>query len=226
MLDQVARGVTRAIVFDLDGTLVHSAPDLHAAANRMLADAGHEPLDLDTVTNFIGNGLPNLVRRVMEDRGIPEDQEEEMKASMLAHYIAHPVDLTRPYDGVVDALAAFQAAGHRMGICTNKLRAPAVQILEALDLMRFFDVVVGGDSLDVKKPDPAPLMAAFKELDRAPLAFVGDSEVDAETARRAELPFALFTRGYRKEPVESLPHDIAFDDFGNLPESLNREIHQ
>ena len=83
---------------------------------------------------------------------------------MLAHYTAHPADLTRPYPGVVNTLAQLRAAGHALGVCTNKAHAPALQILEALDLARFFDVVIGGDSLPVKKPDPAPLHAAFEAL--------------------------------------------------------------
>lgn len=216
--------MTGAIVFDLDGTLVDSAPDIHAAANRMLADVGHAPLSLDTIRSFIGNGIPNLVRLVMKDRGIPIDRANEMEASMLAHYTARPADLTRPYPGVIDALRALQDAGCRLGICTNKFRAPSIQILEALGLMPFFEVVIGGDSLPVKKPDPLPLRAAFEALDGAPLIYVGDSEVDAETAKRAGLPFALFTLGYSKEPIENLPHDLSFDAFAELPEILTQDI--
>lgn len=210
-----------AIVFDLDGTLVDSAPDLHAAANRMLADAGANPLSLNEVKSFIGNGIPQLVRLAMQARGIPAAREDDMKAAMLAHYTAHPADLTRPYPGVIDALSALRGAGIPLGICTNKFRAPAIQILEALGLIDFFDVVIGGDSFDVKKPDPAPLFAAFRPLD-APLVYVGDSEVDAETAKRADIPFALFTEGYRKAPVDQLPHHFAFDSFGNFVASLRR----
>ncbi|MCC0076812.1 MAG: phosphoglycolate phosphatase [Rhodobacter sp.] len=208
--------MTGAIVFDLDGTLIDSAPDIAAAANRMLADIGQPPLDLATVTRFIGNGIPNLVRLVMEARGIPADQHPAMNDRMLAHYTAHPADLSRPYPGVVAALEAFRAAGYRLGVCTNKLHAPSMQILNALDLTRHFAVVIGGDSLPVKKPDPAPLHAAFSALGEAAL-YVGDSEVDAETAANAGIRFALFTLGYRKTPVEELPHAFAFDDFTTLP---------
>jgi phosphoglycolate phosphatase len=206
----------RAIVFDLDGTLIDSAPDIHAAANRMLADIGQPPLPLETIIRFIGNGIPNLVRLVMEARGIDAAQHDAMNAAMLRHYTAHPADLSTPYPGVVAALERFTAEGFTLGVCTNKLHAPTLQILDALDLSRHFQVVVGGDSLPVKKPDPAPLHAAFEALG-APVLYVGDSEVDAETARRADIPFALFTQGYRKTPVADLPHRIAFDDFNALP---------
>lgn len=205
-----------AIVFDLDGTLVNSAPDIHAAANRMLADVGEEPLSLETVTSFIGNGIPNLVRLVLESRGIPGAREEEMRALMLKHYTAHPADLTLPYPGVLPLLEALKAAGYPLGVCTNKFRAPAVQILEALDLMKFFGVVIGGDSLPVKKPDPAPLFAAYEALNTASGIYVGDSEVDAETAQAARVPFALYSGGYRKTPVSELPATVVFDHFDDL----------
>lgn len=224
MLEQLENVMNRAIVFDLDGTLVDSAPDIHVAANRMLADCAERPLDLETVTRFIGNGIPNLVRLVMVERDIPESEEERMKALMLEHYTAHPADLTRPYAGVVNALTALRAKGHTLGVCTNKFRAPSLQILEALDLSQFFDVVVGGDSLPIKKPDPAPLRAAFDALKAPPLLYVGDSEVDAETADRAGIPFGLFTRGYRKSPVESLPHLFSFDDFAMLLDQVDGHL--
>jgi len=211
-----------AIVFDLDGTLVDSAPDIHAAANRMLADCGEAPLDLEAITRFIGNGIPKLVRLVMAERGISSDQEDRLKALMLRHYTAHPADLTRPYPGVADALEVLRDAGFGLGVCTNKFHAPSVQILDALDLSRFFDVVIGGDSLPVKKPDPAPLHAAFGALRASPLLYVGDSEIDAETAKHAGIAFGLFTRGYRTTPVEELPHSFSFDDFSTLPKQIAR----
>ncbi|TBN38369.1 phosphoglycolate phosphatase [Paracoccus subflavus] len=206
-----------ALVFDLDGTLVDSAPDLHAAANRMLADVGAMPLTLQRLTSFIGHGIPNLVRLVMEDRGIPASRSAEMNAAMLTHYTASPATLTRPYGHVPETLAALKAGGYRLGVCTNKLRAPSISILEALDLLRFFDVVIGGDSLPEKKPDPAPLQAAFAALAAPRLLYIGDSEVDAETARRADVPFALYAHGYRKTPAEELPHLFVFEDFLSLP---------
>lgn len=210
-----------AIVFDLDGTLVDSAPDIAAAANRMLADRGEAPLSLERVVDFIGHGIPNLVRLVMEERAIPMTEQERMTASMLAHYTARPADLTRPYPGVVETLVALRRAGHRLGVCTNKFRAPALQILEALDMAQHFDAVLGGDSLPVKKPDPAPLISCFDALQGERLVYVGDSEVDAETALSAGIDFALFTRGYRKAAIETLPHTFAFDDFITLPDRIS-----
>ncbi|WP_136440513.1 phosphoglycolate phosphatase [Pacificoceanicola onchidii] len=206
-----------AIVFDLDGTLIDTAPDIHAAANRMLADAGSDPIDLATAISFVGHGIPNFVRQAMAHCGLDPAREEEWRASMLAHYTAHPADLSAPFPGVVTALEQLKGAGYSLGVCTNKPHAPSLQILDLLDLTRFFDVVIGGDSLAVKKPDPAPLHASFDALPGQPVLYVGDSEVDAETAVRAKTPFALFERGYRKTAVADMPSTVSFDDFHALP---------
>lgn len=212
--------MNKAIVFDLDGTLVDSAPDIAAAANRLLGEMGHAGLPVPVLTSFIGHGIPNLVAQVITACEFDPAIHPEMNARMLAIYSERPAELTRPYPGVVTALEQLRARGYRMGVCTNKYRALSVQILEALDLMAFFDVVIGGDSLAVKKPDPAPLHAAFAALSGVPKLYIGDSEVDAQTAQAAGLGFGLFTKGYRKTPVEQLPHDFSFDDFAALPAML------
>lgn len=205
------------VVFDLDGTLIDSAPDIRAAANRMLAEQGIAPLDLPTIISFIGNGLPKLVERVMMCTGLDMARHAELTAVTLAHYNAAATDLTRPYPGVVEALEALQAAGHVLALCTNKPEEPARLILRDLRLERYFNGVVGGDTLTVKKPDPAPLLHIIRHLGGGPAIYVGDSEVDAETAVRAGVRFALFSGGYRKTPVSAIPHDDLFDDFAVLP---------
>ncbi|MDO8885074.1 MAG: phosphoglycolate phosphatase [Pseudotabrizicola sp.] len=204
------------LVFDLDGTLVDSAPDIHAAVARMLAEEGQAALDLATVTSFVGNGLPKLVERVIAHVGMDMAQHPRLTKATLDHYNAASSDLTRPYPGVVAVLSELQAAGHVMAICTNKPVAPARAILRDLGLQGFFSVVIGGDSLPVTKPDPAPLHACIAALGGGPVIYIGDSEVDAATAAAAGVPFALFTEGYRKTPVADLPHDVAFSDFHAL----------
>ncbi|WP_319825464.1 phosphoglycolate phosphatase [Thalassovita sp.] len=203
------------VVFDLDGTLIDSAPDIRAAANRMLAEQGIDPLDLPTMTSFIGNGLPKLVERVIDRVGLDRARHGELTAITLTHYNAATTDLTRPYPGVVAALGALQAMGCQLALCTNKPEAPARAILRDLGLAGFFNGVVGGDTLTVKKPNPEPLRHLIP-TGRAAL-YVGDSEVDAETAARAGVRFALFSGGYRKSPVDSIPHQDRFDDFTDLP---------
>lgn len=204
-----------AIVFDLDGTLIDSLPDIHIALNKVLAAENAAPVTTAEAQGFIGHGIPNLVAQARHARGIDIGRQHAMTEAMFHHYLAHPADLTRPYPGVVQALTALRAKGHPLGICTNKALKPTLDILEALKLREFFGEVIGGDSLPQKKPDPSPLHACFAALG-APLLYVGDSEVDAETASRAGIRFALYTRGYRKAAVADLAHDLAFDDFADL----------
>ncbi|MCB2116290.1 MAG: phosphoglycolate phosphatase [Rhodobacteraceae bacterium] len=204
------------IVFDLDGTLIDSAPDIHAAVALTLGEEGRAPLSPETILSFVGNGLPHLVGLVIGAAGLDPARHADLTARTLAHYNAVSGQRTVPYPGVAAALAALAAAGHALGICTNKPEAPARHILAFLGLGPF-DVVVGGDSLAARKPDPAPLHAALAALAPGPAIFVGDSEIDAETAERAGVLFLLFTEGYRKAPVADLPHAARFSDFAELP---------
>ena len=205
-----------AIVFDLDGTLIDSAPDLGAAVNRMLATEGLPPLDQPTIISFIGNGLPRLVELSMAASDIDMNRHAELTDIVLQDYTANSGVLTCLYPGARDILQGLHAAGHILGLCTNKPAKPAQDILDHFGLSPLFSAVIGGDSLAQRKPHPAPLTATFDALGQTGL-YVGDSEVDAETAQRAGTPFALFTEGYRKSPVTDLPHDWAFDSFANLP---------
>ena len=209
---------SRPIVFDLDGTLVDSAPDLHAAANRMLDELGRPPLSLAQVTAFIGNGVPKLVERCLEATGGTHGQHRDAVARFRRHYDVAPAVLTRPYPGALAAVEALRAAGFPLGICTNKPEAPARKLLCLLGMDALFETVVGGDTLASQKPDPAPLRRAIDSLGGAPASalFVGDSEVDAQTAARAGVQFALFTLGYRRAPIELIEAAFAFDDFGDL----------
>ncbi|MCL4170250.1 UNVERIFIED_CONTAM: hypothetical protein GTU68_002655 [Idotea baltica] len=212
-----------ALVFDLDGTLVHSLPDIHKAVGQLLAENDRPALDLATVQSFVGNGVPTLVKLVAEanDLGTSEDVLQCLTARMLEIYGAASADLTRSYPGVVEALTRFQSLGHPMAVCTNKPEGPARHILQKLDLAQFFSVVIGGDTLAQRKPDPTPLIHSFAALERSTGWFIGDSEVDAGTAKAADIPFALFSEGYRKSPVSDIAHRLHFSDFSDLPTVLS-----
>lgn len=207
----------KAIVFDLDGTLVDSAPDIHRCVNLVLAGEGLPPLSLATVRSFIGNGAPVLIDRVMEASGLPRDPA--LRLGILTRFLEHyetAVDLTTLYDGVQDCLRSLQSAGFRIGICTNKPMGPTMAVLAHFGLRDFFAVVIGGDTLPVRKPDPAPLLRCIADLGAEKALFVGDSEVDAATAENAGMAFALFSQGYRMAPIDSLSHDVVFDHFDKL----------
>jgi phosphoglycolate phosphatase len=219
MLDQVEGRGMRAVIFDLDGTLVDSAPDIHAAANALLRSMGYQPLSLDTVRSFIGNGIPRLVERVMRASGIPVDAARHAdlinRFEML--YGAAPADLTVPYPGVPAMMEALAARGMKLGVCTNKNEGLSRQVLEGVGLSACFGAVIGGDTLPVRKPDPAPFHACAKALGAQSCVYVGDSEVDAATGEAAKVPFGLFTEGYRKTAVALIPHSFSFSDYAALP---------
>lgn len=209
--------MTRSIIFDLDGTLIDSLPDLHAAANVMLAGMNRPALPLETVRGFIGNGVPKLVERCLDATGGREGGAyEEGLAAFRAAYAADPATLTRPYPGVPETLAKLREAGFALGVVTNKPAAPAKAILAALSLRAHFGVVIGGDSFPVMKPDPAPLFAAIKALGGGPAIYVGDSETDEATAQNAGAPFWFFSEGYRKKPAAEFKAEFTFAAFDAL----------
>lgn len=203
------------VIFDLDGTLVDSAVDIQAAVNAMLTDEGQPPMERATVQSFVGNGLPRLVERVMEARAFDMARHLALTKSVLAHYAKGP-KLTRCYPGVPAALQRLTDRGFALGVCTNKPEAAARSVLADVGLAGVFASIVGGDRLLVTKPDPAPLQLCLQELGGGDVVFVGDSEVDAQTSLAAGVDFLLFTEGYRKSPIEALPHRAAFSDFGAL----------
>jgi len=207
-----------AIVFDLDGTLIDSAPDLLHAANLLLAEQTTTPLSLAELRSFIGNGTPKLVERVLRARERPFS--EEAHETFMAHYMADPIGRTTLYPHVREALSALSAAGHDLAICTNKPSAPAQKVLDHFALSPLFKMVVGGDTLPVLKPDPRPLREAFSRLRAETGVFIGDSDVDAATGQVAGIPFGLFTEGYRKSTVEDLQTAFTFADFATLPDLI------
>lgn len=202
----------RAIIFDLDGTLVDSAPDIHAAANRMLAGLGAGPLDREAVTHFIGNGIEVLVRRCLGHVRLDLSEAEIRDAvrDFSAFYAADVATLTRPYPGAHKLLQTLAGRGIPIGLCTNKPEAPAREILNRLSLASFFDVVVGSDTLPCRKPDPAPLLHSVAQLGARPAEalYVGDSGIDYQTAQRAGVPFVYFEGGYQRGGIKDFRPDL------------------
>ena len=208
-----------AIVFDLDGTLIDSVGDIHAALNQMLAGAGHEPLCIDTVTSFVGKGSSNLVKCVIDHVGLPSDDANHTYylSKFLDIYTSAPTKFTTVFDQVYEVLTDFQSSGIALGICTNKPESATDVMLKEFGLTAFFGSIVGGDRLPSCKPDPAMLHLVMKELAVEHCLFVGDSEVDVATAKAAGVPIALFTQGYRQKPLVELAPDFNFDNFKSLP---------
>jgi phosphoglycolate phosphatase len=186
----------RLIVFDLDGTLVDSVPDLLASANRVMAARGLAPFVLDEVTPLVGDGAGVLVRRLLALRGQqagPADLQD-----FVRDYMGHVADATVPYPGVLQTLETLGAAGWRMAVCTNKPEAPARAVLDALGLSRFFGTVAGGDTYPVRKPDPAHLLNTIRDAggDPARAVMVGDHHNDLAAAAGADVPSIFASWGY------------------------------
>lgn len=208
------------VVFDLDGTLIDSAPDIHACVNTVLHEYRIAPLSLDRVRSFIGGGVEILWQKVTRATEADPALMRDMLASFMTRYHS-ATSLTRLFPNVEEALGALADRGHPLGICTNKPLGPTKAILDHFGIGHLFGQIVGGDSLPEKKPHPAPLRTALTGLGAHPekpaALYVGDSEFDANCAAAVPVPFLIFSRGYRQTPVEQLVHQAAFDDFADLP---------
>ena len=213
------------LIFDLDGTLIDSAPDLHAALNRLMETLDRRELALSEVIPMIGDGVPMLVQRALEATGgLPGDHDAILKR-YHGIYGSAVADLTTIYPGVEETLGALHRAGHRMGICTNKPEAATHAVLNALNLARYFSAVAGGDSLAVRKPDAGHLLGALNMLDGATpdrAVMIGDSHNDIQVAVNAKVRSIAVSYGYRRHPVEELGADIVIDNFADIPGALAR----
>jgi phosphoglycolate phosphatase len=212
------------LVFDLDGTLIDSAPDLHAALNRLMDTLGRRRLDLSEVIPMIGDGVPMLVRRALDATGgVPRDHDDILKR-YHAIYGSAVADLTKTFPGVTETLETLHGAGHRMAVCTNKPEAATMAVLEALGISRFFSSVAGGDSFAVRKPDPGHLLGTLEMLGSAPdrAIMIGDSQNDIQVAIGAKVRSIAVSYGYRRAPVEELGANVVVDRFTEIPEAVVR----
>ncbi|MDI7774330.1 phosphoglycolate phosphatase [Asticcacaulis sp. EMRT-3] len=217
-----------SLAFDLDGTLVDSAPDIISALNKVLHEQGVEPYKLDDARPLIGRGAMELLRRAFALAGAPlaPEQEGPLLELMLKHYERHIDELTRPYDGMEAALDALEAAGARFCVCTNKHTYLAVELLTRMGLAGRFGAIKGADTVPNKKPSPDHLIAAVSEMggDMNRVIMIGDSETDHMTARNAKVPSILFTHGYSERPLAELRPDALLDHFRDLPAAVARLV--
>ena len=219
-------GRRSALLFDLDGTLVHSLPDMAGALNTLLEELALPLLDIDQVRLMIGDGIPALVHRALEAEGRAaaalELAEAEIVLRFRRHYRARLTRETRPYPGVVETLSRLRDGGWAMAVCTNKAEAPAREILDDLGLARFFDGVAGSDTYAAPKPAADPLLGLAEVLGRpsAETVMVGDSPADVGAARNAGMPVVAVSYGYRKVSAEELGADVLIDRFDDLPTAL------
>lgn len=213
----------RTIVFDLDGTLADTAPDIAAALNHALAQLGRRILPLDMVRTMVGHGGKVLVERGLTATGGAEALELATGyAAMIAYYETHVCDHSQPYPGVVAALDALRDRGVALAVCTNKPEHLARGVIDRLGWRDRFAAIVGGDTLAATKPDPAMLHLAVEQAGGGPAAMVGDSITDVQTARAAGLPCIAVSFGYPDRPADQLGADAVIDRFDDLLPTLAR----
>ena len=210
-----------AIVWDLDGTLIDSAPDLAGALNTLLREHSLPQLGAETVRRMIGNGVAKLIERGFRAVGqtLSGAEIETLQPRFMQIYSGHATDLTRLYPGARQALQGFYEHGIRQAICTNKPERVSHAILESLGLSYFFDIVVGGDTAAHRKPHTLPLRMCLDALstDKNKSLMVGDSSIDVATAKGVGMPVGIVTHGYSREPVETLGADFLISDLSSLP---------
>ena len=213
--------IVPTVVFDLDGTLVDTAPDLVATLNAVLAGEGLPPVAYEEARNMVGGGARVMIERGLaaQRRALPAAEIDRLVRGFIDHYAAHIADNSRPFAGAEAALDALAAGGCRLAVCTNKLEWLSLRLLDALGLTRRFAAICGSDTFGVGKPDPAILRGTIGRAGgRAELAvMVGDSATDIATARAAAVAVVAVDFGYTDVPVAQLGPDRVVGRFGDLP---------
>jgi phosphoglycolate phosphatase len=212
-----------ALVFDLDGTLVDSLPDLRAALNEMLRDLARRELSANEVRSMIGDGTHALVGRALSATGEIVDLENAHQR-FLDFYEAAPTPLSRLYPSVTATLHSLIELGARLAICTNKQQAATLAVLDGFNIAKYFEVIVGGDVVPFRKPDPRHLLTTLGQVRASPgeSVMIGDNENDYAAGRAAGTAVILMRYGYLRVPAETLAPDAWLDQFAEIPPALER----
>jgi phosphoglycolate phosphatase len=215
-----------ALIFDLDGTLIDSAPDVCASVNRVLTADGRRALTLDEAKDMVGWGGRVLMEKALALTGAPGTEENIDTAlnGFLATYAAHPVEHSIVFPGVIEVLEQFKADGVAMGLCTNKPEATSGPVLDAMGLGGYFTAIACGDAVPHRKPDGRHVLHVIEELGASveTSAMVGDSESDITAAINARVKSVAVTFGYAHVPMDELGADALIDTFKDLPRALEQ----
>ena len=216
--------IPESVIFDLDGTLVDTAPDLTAALNAVLERAGRAPVPLDDVRHMVGRGARVLIERAMAASGpaVDPDAADEMFRHFLEHYDENIAATSRPFANAESVVRRLSQRGHKIGICTNKPEGLSLKLMRELKLQDLFPVILGADSRPYRKPDPRHLWDTIAALGgrRESAVMIGDSDTDVNTARAANIPVIAVSFGYTETPVRELGADIVIDHFDMLEAAL------
>ena len=216
--------MTTALIFDLDGTLVDTAPDLLGALNRTLAGIGRRPVDRDALRHMVGHGSRVLIDQALRLTGEPVEKERlaELVALYIADYRNHIVDASLPFPGVVETLETWKADGVPMGVLTNKPLELSQMLLSKLGLDKYFLSLFGQGRAPYTKPDPRTFQDVLGDLGGGAAIMIGDSITDLSTARAAGAPVILVSYGYTPEPASTLGADAVVDRFADIPAAVRK----
>lgn len=213
------------VAFDLDGTLADTSADLADALNHALGTLGRPRLPLDRITLMVGHGTRALMRKGLDATGGGDGTLfEDALRELINFYENNICRHTEAYPGAQEVLDELRAANIRTAICTNKPEKLAKMLVTALGWEDKFDAIIGGDTLSVAKPDPAPLFEAIARCGGGRTVYVGDSITDADTAKAADVPFIAVSFGFRDRPVDQLGADAVIDSFRDLPLTIRRIV--
>jgi phosphoglycolate phosphatase len=205
------------VAFDLDGTLADTAPDLAAAMNHALVRLGRAPVAADTARHMIGHGGREMLRKgLAATGGASEALVGQGFSYLLEYYSANLCNGTKAYPELDEALEALAKRGAKLAVCTNKSEALSRRLIQTLGWQERFASIVGHDTLGLYKPDPLPLHEAIARAGGGRAAFVGDSIIDADTARAAQMPFVAVSFGFSDRPVDQLGADAVIHRYGDL----------
>ncbi len=219
-------GPDYSVIFDLDGTLVDTAPDLCHALNHVLENAGKAPVTLDVMRSFVGQGARKMIEQGLIESGIDPDPAhfEGYIQQFLAYYRTNIAVESKPFPGVIDAIETLRGEGVKCAVCTNKSEALSLQLLEHLDLMHLFSAVLGSDSVPAYKPDPGHLLSTIARINGDPQKslMVGDSITDVKTARAANIPIIVVDFGYTKIKPADLGGDHLMSHYDELGDATRK----
>ena len=215
---------TRTVVFDLDGTLVDTAPDLINALNYILAREGMPPVPLASARMMIGAGARKLLERGLELDGriVALEELDRLTHDFIAYYADHIADASRPFEGLESALDNLAGRGYRFAVCTNKLEWLSKLLLDRLGLTARFAAICGTDTFGIAKPDPTILRQTVARAGGAmsSMVMVGDAGPDIGVARRANVPVIGVTFGYTEVPIAELKPDLVIGHMRELPAAV------
>ena len=215
----------KLFIFDLDGTLVDTAPDFKNSINYMLNELNESEVSLEEIRNWVGYGARELIRRTVVDKNIPHDEQriEEMLKIFLLHYTHNIDDDSVLFNNVKNVLEFLKNNGIKLAVCTNKMERLSNILLEKLNVLHMFDYLVGGDSLRKSKPDPFPLLNICEKLNTeiSDSIMIGDSVTDLNAGKGAGMPVVLVSYGYTDNKDIYNEADLVINDFSQLKELVN-----